>query len=381
MNQTNKMKLKIFISSRNNDRVTINKVEGDTLTEIRKLIKSELEAIKFFGKDFFNIRINEDFAASTSTDSYNKCLEEVRSSDLLIALYNGASGWAPKGNDLGICHAELAAAMDISTKKTAIIDLSKYYTLRPTDADEIKRNTLFNQYLKQLNTFTNPLKLTAAKLNNDGFKEALLVSIKEIIYNHLAERIKLSNSYYNLSGNNSISLDWKKLKYSDRDENITKILKQLVKGSAKFSKFTTQCLSIPDNMSVEDAKSYTGRPFLKDQELVDFSKKGKARMFGPIHFIGVYGSASEIQVKNLIGFPDISAIKDDFGIYVWEQNTHVQLVFLTNCKTPEAVKSNFLLFDNWCNSSNEMQNMEKRAEARHHILSAIMDAKKIISKK
>jgi hypothetical protein len=371
------MKLKIFLSSRNNDKIVINGVVGDTLTEIRKYIKKELEDTKFFSKDFFDIRINEDFGASTSTDSYNKCLEEVRESDFLIALFSGASGWAPVGIDLGICHAELDAAMNISTRKTAIIDISKYFTIKTSDAMEIKRNTIFSQYLTDQNTFNNPLKLARAKETNDGFKEELLASIKNVIYKHLNDRIELSNIYFNLGGNNKISLNWKKLKYSDRDKNITTLLKDLLLASPDFTPFVCTSFSIPDNMSIEDAKSFTGRPFLKDQDLITIPKKRKPGKFGPIHFIGVYGNATEIQVKNLIGFPDISAIKDDFGIYVWEQNTHVQLIFLTECRTPESVKSKFLLFNNWCRANGEYTNITKRAEARFHILKSINEAKSI----
>lgn len=375
------MKLKIFLSSRNNDKVSINGVTGDTLTEIRKFIKKELEDTKFFGKDLFEIKINEDFGASTSTDSYNKCLQEVRDSDFVIALYSGAAGWAPTGIDLGICHAELDTAMNISTHKTAIIDISKYFTISTTDKDEIKRNKLFNDYLVEQNTFNNPLKLSKANESNDGFKRELLASIQNVIYKHFSERIKLSNIYFNLGGNTKISLDWKKLKYSDRDKNITTILKDLISLSPDFKIFISEAFSIPDNMSVEDAKSFTGRPFLKDQDLIPTTKKTKPTKFGPIHFIGVYGNATEIQVKNLIGFPDISAIRDDFGIYVWEQNTHVQLVFLTECKTPEAVKSKFLLFNNWCRSNREYDNIIKRAEARFHILKSINEAKDIATRK
>lgn len=370
------MKLKIFISSRNNDRVVINSVSGDTLTEIRKHIKKELEAIKFFDKDIFEIKINEDFGANTTTESYNKCLQEVRDSDFVIALYNGAAGWAPTGIDLGICHAEFDEATNISTRKTAVIDITKFYVITPIDKEEIKRNSLFKQYLTDLNTFNNPLKLAKAKETNDGFKEELLASIKNVIYKHLNDRIQLSNIYFNIGGNNKISLNWKKLKYSDRDKNITTILKNLVSLNPDFKGFVSGAYSIPDNMSVEDAKAFTGRPFLKDQDVISIPKKGKPK-YGPLHFIGVYGNATEIQVKNLIGFPDISAIKDDFGIYVWEQNTHVQLVFLTECKTPESVKSKFLLFNNWCRSNGEYENICKRAEARYHILKSINEAKKI----
>jgi hypothetical protein len=374
------MKLKIFISSRNNDTVLIGGAVGDSLTTIRKHIKRELENTKFFDKDFFEILINEDFGASTTTDSYNTCLQKVQDSDFVIALVNGVAGWAPKGIELGICHAELDAALNVSTRKTSIIDVSKYFSIKPADADEKKRNELFRNYINDLNTFTNPLKIEKGKENNAGFIEELLSSIKNVIYQHLNERIELSNLYFNISGDNKISLNWKKLKYTDRDKNITSILKQLIAASPDFSKFVVGVFSIPDNMSVPDAKSFAGRPFLKDQELIEKPKKRVITRFGPIHFIGVYGNATEIQVKDLIGFPDITAIKEDFGIYVWEQNTHVQLVFLTDCKTPEAVKSKFLLFNNWCHSNGEYGNMVKRAEARHLILTAINQAKIITAK-
>jgi hypothetical protein len=371
------MKFKLFISSRNNDKVFINGSECDSLTEIRKYIKSQVEGCLFLNKDFFDVRINEDFGADTSADSYNRCLIEVTESDFVIALYNGMSGWAPIGNDLGICHAELDAALNVSSRKTAIIDISKYYPHTPTDTDEINRNKAFAKYINDLNTFTNPLKLSKANENSIGFKNELLKSIQAVVFKHLNERIDLSNLYFNIGGNNKISLNWKKLKYSDRDRNIRVVIDKLLTASVDFSKFVTCTYSIPDNMSIEDAKSFTGRPFLKDQDLIDKAKKGKPVKFGPIHFICVYGNATEIQVKGLIGFPDIVAIREDFGLYVWEQNTHVQLIFLTECKTPEAVKSKFLLFNNWCRSNGEFENIGKRAEARHMILTAINNAKKI----
>ena len=367
------MKLKVFISSRNNDTINIGGTIGDSLTDVRLWLKEELEKIKVFDKDFLDIRINETFGAGATRDSYNECLDEVRKSDLIIVLYNGVAGWAPPGIDLGICHSELSTALDISMRKTAIINIESFFIIIPTNSAEKRRNENFKRYIEQINRITNPLKV-AGKQTNENFKDTLLKSIKTVINNHLADRIKISNNYYNLSGNNKTSLDWKKLKYSDRNILITDKLNFLISNSPNFSNFIRKAFSIPDNMSVEDAKSYTGRPFLKDQELVP---KGKALHSGPIHFIGVYGSATEIQVKNLIGFPDISAIRDDFGLYVWEQNTHVQLVFLVDCKTPEAIESNFLLFNNWCNSTGEFENIKKRAKARFHILKAINKAKTI----
>ena len=371
------MKLKVFLSSRNNDTIKIDGKTGDSLTDIRLWLRDELEKIKMFDKDFLDIRINETFGANTTLDFYNKCLEEVRKSDLIIAFYNGVAGWAPKGIALGICHSELSTALDISMRKTAIINIEKYFKITPADKDEKIRNENFKKYIETLKRFTNPLKI-AGEQTNENFKQSLLESVKRVIYIHLSDRIKISNSYYNLSSNNKISLDWKKLKYSDRDKLITNKLEDLILNSPNLSKFISKSFSIPDNMSVSDAKSFTGRPFLNDQDIISFDKK---KTFGPVHFIGVYGNATELQVKNLIGFPDISAIRDDFGLYVWEQNTHVQLVFLIDCKTPEAIESNFSLFNIWCDSTGEYENIKKRAKARIHILKAINYAKNIATKK
>jgi hypothetical protein len=373
------MKLNVFISSRNNDPIMLDDGPGDNLSTIRLFIKDELEKIKMFDKDFLSIRINEEFGAAATSDFYNNCLDEIKQSDFFIALYNGAAGWAPEGIDMGICHAELSKALDISTRKFAIIDIEKYFKLVPENTDEALRNEKFKKYIETLKRPVNPLKIPQGNLTNDLFKKELLKSLKAIIYNHLSDRIQTSNIYYNLSGNNRISLDWRKLKYTDRNRNITGILKDLISNSPNFSKLITQAFSIPDNMSVEDAKSFTGRPFLKDHENEQVQSKDPAK-HGPIHFIGVYGNATELQVKNLIGYPDISAIRDDFGLYVWEQNTHVQLVFLVDCKTPEAIKSNFILFNNWCDSTGEIENIKKRAKARFHILTAINEARQIAVK-
>ncbi len=366
------MQFKVFISSRNNDVVHINGIPGDPLTEIRKFIKVELESNQLLGQDFFEVKINEDFSSDASEDSYNTCLEEVRSSDFCIALYNGLAGWAPDGIDLGICHAEFDVSYSISPRRTAIIDISNYFSIESVDKKEIKRNQLFKDYLDQLNRFTNPLKLSAKDQTMDGFKRSLLKTVQKVIFKNVSARLKIANLYFNIDSDNRISLDWKKLKYEERNEEITKILLDLTNQNPEFNKFEINVLGIPDHMSVSDAKAFAGRPFLKDHEIITIPKKGKPK-FGPIHFIGVYGNATETQVKNLIGFPDVSAMADDFGLYVWEQDTHIQLVLLSNSKTPSALRSKFWLFVNWCNSTDELAKIKNRARARYHILKAIIE--------
>ena len=375
------MLLKIFISSRNNDVFEIDGNKYDTLSEIRIFLKAELEKSLLFGKTFLEIIINESFGADTTLDSYNQCIQEVKESDFTIVLYNGSAGWAPTGVDLGICHAELSAALEISSKKTAILDISHLFQIAVGDPKEKIRDEQFKQYLNTLNRFTNPLKIAAKNRNTAGIKSVLLASIQDIISKHLSDRIKISNYYYNLSSNNHIALDWKKMKYEELARNIETILRKLVDNSPFFSKGINQIHSIPDNMAESDAKSRTGRPFLNDQEttneLIKSKKKKKPDSVGPIHFIGVYGKATETQVKKLIGHPDVSVIPEDFGMYVWDQTTHVQLIFLVECKTPSALKTKYILFENWCNTSNEYDNIINRGKARFHILKSTNEAKGI----
>lgn len=371
----------VFISSRNNDCFIIDGIKCDSLTEIRLFLQKELESEILLGSQFLKISINETFGADTTLDSYNTCITAVKESDFVIVLFNGNAGWAPPSIKLGICHAELDAALQVSNKKLALIDITEFFELSPTGDDERERNAEYSRYVSTLNRFSNPLKLTKKNRNIDGLKNTLLEQIKKTISNHLTRRIESSNQSFALSNTNTIGLNWKKLKYDDRSKEIKEVLSEIVKKSSDFKHCLTQEHSIPDKMSVEDAKAFTGRPFLNDQTFIASAGKKMKNQAGPIHFIAIYESATEGQVKSMIGYPDISAIKDEFGYYVWEQNTHIQLVFLTECSTPQAIRMKFLFFENWANSSGELERMQSRAKARYHILTAINEAKVIATKR
>ncbi len=367
----------IFISSRNKNKLILDGVTtAITMTDIRQYIKKEIENIKFLGNDFFRVEINEAFAANATEDSYKSCITKVKMADLFIALYTGESGWAPAGYDLGICHAELDAALTISSRKSVFIKLQGYFTSTPADADEVKRNAMFSQYVLDGDFFLNDIYPTGT--SEIQFKEALLKAVKDLIYAQLKDRIELSRIYFDIAGNNKISLNWKKLKYSEREQQCRTLLSDLLAVSPDFKIFTWKVTAIPDNISVPDAKAYTGRPFLNDQNLIDKPAAGVTPKYGPFHFIAVYGKATVIQVKNVIGYPDVSAIQDEFGIYVWEQNTHIQLVFLTECSTPAGLQSKLLLFNKWCRANGEYENMKKRAQGRHMIMTAINEAQAVV---
>lgn len=65
------MKLKVFLSSINNDTIKIDGKTGDSLTDIRLWLRDELEKIKMFDKDFLDIRINKKCLLKNNLNTCN----------------------------------------------------------------------------------------------------------------------------------------------------------------------------------------------------------------------------------------------------------------------------------------------------------------------
>lgn len=367
------LKFSVFISSRNLDPIVINETPGESLTEVRLFLKNELEQELFMDEKFLLVEINENFGMDATENSYNICMQHAAESDLVIVLYNGEAGWGPDGNGIGICHAELDAAFQASSKKVAIIDISKFSPIPAATGEAATRNIAFKNYYTKLNRFNNPLKLKKADQMPEGFRNTLLQSVKNIVSRHFAARIAHSNMYYAMSANNVVAKDWKQLNYEPRSAQMKEKLSELAAKDILFEQVLKISHSIPDRMSEPDARSYTGRPFLSDQD--EITKKGvPTSATGPLHFIAVFGPATESQVKAIVGYPDISVIKDDFGYYLWEQHMHIQLVILTECTTPVAIATKFQLFQGWATGNDETEKINNRAQARSHILRSINQA-------
>jgi len=98
-------RIKVMLSSRCNDRFPTD--SDQTLSNIREQLKREIEGTKLFGKQVFEVWINEDAPpADGMQDSWDACLQAVRDCDVLLVLSNGNAGWASGDGDIGICHAE-----------------------------------------------------------------------------------------------------------------------------------------------------------------------------------------------------------------------------------------------------------------------------------
>jgi hypothetical protein len=359
-------KIKIFISSKVNP-VFEGLTEKDyTLEKLRKFIKTELEKELFLGEKVFDVILNEEgFEANFTQDAFNACLDKVSLADVIIILYNGDAGWAPdkKKNVNGICHEEYLIAAKDHPGMTFGINISGHFKKATYNADQKVRNKSFQDDVESMYRFK---EYSAAK-NATELQNNILKLIKNDIQSSSEKAFKakkeadLSNTIFGKT------LDWSKLNYNQRVTELKSEAEKDFKDFAPFKDIIVTHNIIPDNMSVTDARNYIKRPFLYEQETIKSRKEKK----GVIHLISLYGNATEIQVKNLVGHPDLTVIKTSFGFYLWEQSTHIQIFFLINCKNPNTIKTRVQQAEIWLKSSKELSKVQQRSIARYSILEAI----------
>jgi hypothetical protein len=366
-------KIKIFISSKVNPVFEGLTEKGYTLGKLRTFVKSELEKEKFLGEEIFDVILNEDgFEADFTQDAFDACLKKVSEADVIIILYSGDAGWAPdkKKNVNGICHEEYLVAVKDHPGMTFGINISGHFTEVKYSIEQQARNKSFQDDVESFYRFK---EYSDAKIATD-LENNILKLIKANIQSSSEKAFKakreadLSNSIFGKT------LDWSKLNYNQRVNELKIEAEKDFKDFTPFKDIIITQNIIPDNMSVTDARNYIKRPFLYEQDTIKTSKLKK----GVIHLISVYGNATEIQVKNLVGHPDLTVIKTPFGFYLWEQSTHIQIFFLINCKNPNTIKTRVQQVEIWLKSSKELSKVQQRSLARFSILEAINKSQTII---
>lgn len=360
-------KIKIFLSSKVTPVFENIDVTDYSLEKLRKFIKSEFENITFLDEKIFSIVTNEEgFESSFISDAFDACLENIKKCDLIVILYNGDAGYAPDGDIQanGICHEEYLAAIQNSPAATKGINISSYFTNIRYDADQKIRNTKFDV---DINSYYRFLEYSTADT-----KHELEIYIKNLISGYiktlLVSAFKAQKEIDAVTTVFGKTLDWSKLTYIQRSNEIKS--NSEISLRSIFKQIICKYHSIPDNMSISDARNEMGRPFLYEHELLSTTKLKS----GVIHFVSVYGTCTETQIKNLIGFPDITIIKGSFGFYCWVQSTQIQFFFLSKCINPSLFGTRKSQIENWLNSTKEKNNIKNRAKARYSILKAIVNA-------
>jgi len=363
-------KIRVMISSRCNDLFPVNG-EGRPLSEIRRELKGEIEALTIFNKQIFEVWINEDTAPQAGTeDSWEVCLNAVKECDILIVLCNGNAGWAQSSGELGICHAELMAGLSQAPGKIRLISLGN---VPITDSPEGRRNQRFQAYIEKQKLFRGGAVTTIDELK---------ARVKEAVHDALialaqAGVREVSKGKFH-SGE---ALDWSRLDFDARHHEMCQVLKKAlgerpdtiadgenVVGILDGKRILFVPNAIPAAISVGPAKEMVGQPFLKDHELVSFLGGGRR---GPVHIIACHKTATETQAMKLLGFPDATIVSAPFGVFVADNIQKVQIAFIVNCRDESTTRHGVQRFFEWMSQTGEDKFVVNRASARVRIVRVI----------
>ena len=362
-------KLRIMISSRCLDRFPTS--NGDLLSDIRKKLKSEIEAEKLFGKPLFEVWINEDAPpAPGNEDSWDHCLAQAKDCDILLVLSNGNAGWAKSGGDIGICHAEFNVGMSRSPGKVRIISLG---TVTGGTADQQTRNKRFESEIARQSLFRG----RAAK-DVEDLKQIVKDALHDAVLGLSQAGVREVSKGKFYSGQ---ALDWTRLNFSDRQKAIVEVLRDALSNRPDAAlvgdnvsvliaqrKVLISPHAFPAALSISQASEMVGKPFLNDHKLAEVLKKG---LIGPVHIIACHESATKTQATKLLGFSDAEVVTSPFGIFVADQIQKIQFAFIVNCRDETNTRHGVQRFLEWLEQTGEDSRVANRAASRTNIVKAI----------
>ncbi|MEH6472227.1 MAG: hypothetical protein V7752_13340 [Halopseudomonas sp.] len=364
-------KLRVMISSRCLDYFPLNQAET-TLSDVRKVLKTDIEAMEIAGKKAFDVWINEETDPQGGTwDSWDVCLQAVQDADIVLVLSNGSAGWAKSGEDIGICHAELMKGLSIAPAKMRLIDLGK---VSISNDDDGKRNKNFQDYVNQQSLFRGGVVKTVDDLKH---------RVKEALYDAV---IKLAQSGVSQASKGKFSsgaaLDWSRLDFQKRQQEMTSVLRKSLEGRSGSKvidekvlialdnqKIFVRAHAIPEALTVAAAKEMVGQPFLEDHLHANTLISNKCG--GPLHIIACHRTATESQARKLLGFPDATVVSTPFGVFVADNIQKIQFVFIVNCRDESTTRHGVQRFFEWLEQTREDALIAKRAKSRASIVKAI----------
>jgi hypothetical protein len=365
-------KIKIMISSRCNDRFPFSGgTSSHPLTDIRKELKKDIESTKIFGKEVFEVWINEETPPKGgSWDSWDVCIEAVKDCDVLLVLSNGNAGWAKSAGDNGICHAELMTGLSRAPGKVWLISLGN---VGIDSSEQGQRNKRFQEYISQQSLFRGAEVKTV-----DQLKQRVREALHDAVVTLMQRGVRESSKGRFFSGQ---ALDWNRLDFAARQKEMVRVLCEAIlqrtiatedAGNLFVKMSGVEILlvvhAIPAALSVPAAKEMVGQPFLRDHSF-DAVLTGKRA--GPVHIIGCHKTATESQATKLLGFPDATVVTTPFGVYVADNTQKVQLAFITECRDEANTRNGIQRFFEWLEQTGEDSLLAKRARSRTKIVKTI----------
>jgi hypothetical protein len=358
-----------MISSRCTDQISFRGTSAN-LSEVRRALKADLEAEQLLGSALFEVWINEDAPPAPGTDdSWNVCMQQVRSADVVLVLYNGISGWAERTGEIGICHGELQTAVEEAPGKVRLIKLP----LSKSTPSSKERDRKFQEFVSAQALFRGAEANTGEEVITVA-KQALREAVPDLV--RLGVREASRGKYSSGS-----ALDWSRLNYENRKRAMIKVVqsslalsggKEIDEKTVIFEVSSTKILwlidSVPAGMSEPQARESVGKPFLHDHQRASLLTKNVA---GPVHIIACHKNVTEAQAIRLLGFADATVVSAPFGIYLVDDIQKIQIVLIKECRDPTASNLGLQSFTAWLAQTGEDSLFIGRAKGRAQIVKAV----------
>ena len=366
-----------MLSSRCRDKVSLDG-RKQPMAVLRQRIKTALEALTLADEPVFEVWIHEDEAVTAGDeDSWQACMRRAKSADVMLVLYNGRAGWlghsAAYGGEIGICHAEFAAAFDAAPRKVRTVQI------QPLVARTRIEDRRFQEY------FLRQRVLGAqVETGEDAIVESQRAAIAALLELGRAGAGAGSRGKY-FAGE---ALEWSRLDFAERRARMTAVLVDALHDGertpvgrergvhspiavrvASGRRVAFVCDAIPAAMSTAPAREMVGQPFLGDHRFIE---RLDARTVGPVHVIACHRSVTEAQAIRQLGFPDAVVVTAPFGVYVADDVQKIQMVFIANCRDETTTRHNAQEFLRWLEAQGEDRFLAARAAARKRIGAAVL---------
>lgn len=363
--------IRIMISSKCDSMITMEDGSKISLSDLRLRAKRTIESEKLFDHVLFEVWINEPApAAPGDIDSTEKCLKEVRQSDIVLVWYNGNAGWARYGSEIGICHAELQEALNTAPAKVRIVKLPD---AKLGKSDSAERNIFFKDYINNANIFR------ASANNGDAVIYESCRAIREAVGEMAKRGIHGSSHAKYYSGE---PLQWNRMDLKSRCEVMKVSLREALLGRANSQEgkdrnvvvdiggkqVLTVCHAIPGPMTSSAARELVGQPFLNDH---DFVPVLGTTLAGPLHIIACHRSVTETQGLKTLGIPIATVLSPPCCVYVADEIQNVQLIFLPNCRDDTTLRFRLQEMFSWLIRERMDGAIAAAAQSRSHIVMAV----------
>jgi hypothetical protein len=372
-------RIRVMLSSRNLDLVP----SGDRavpLETVRRALKEELEVETLCGHPLLEVWINEEAGAADGTeDAWGKCMEQVDEADIVVVIYNGHAGWTKSTGGVGICHGEFDRVWSRSPSRMRLVGLKfdsipKLGLRSPKEiAEENEVNRRFYDQIERYSLF-QAFAFDDTSLK-DEVRRAVASAVSELAYAGSREGRK--GKYYF-----GAPLDWSRLNYPQRKEEIEKAVGAFLegKGSAapkegvyaldiRGANVAMKAHGIPSGFGIAEAREMAGRPFLKDHTTT--VALPDSQLLGPVHILACHKKCTESQVTRFMGQPDLFLVSAPFGHFVSDPTGFAQAFFLVDCRDETSTRLACQRMFDWIEESGESARIVERAVSRARILKTV----------